>query len=460
MQLQLVQSVEDILWVLVLIGVMINIHEAGHFWAARFFDVKVETFSFGFGKRLFGFRRGETDFRFSLIPFGGYVKMAGEQGGEGGLPSDPRSLLAKPRWQRLIIALAGPMMNVALAVGLLTGLYMVSYPKISHADEEAVIGDVLPDSAAAKAGIEAGDRIVKLDSAVDPTWEDVKLKEATSAYRAMSVTVDRNGRRLEMDVTPTLNDRSGVGSAGWDKRGEVELFSVDLDMPAGKAGLKIGDVVLSVNGRAIDSVNKLHNVTETSGGKTLHIEYERDGRQMASDITPVYDKKDGPARWMIGVGPALKPHYINTRLSLPAALNESLDENAKGATLIGKFLEGMVQRRMSPEESDGPDRHDRTFRRRGARRPFGIPGADVDGQPEPGDFQSAAHPDSGRRVDPHADRGDGDAPRPEPERERSGVQGRICVYYAGGGVRALQRYFALPAGRLVNPVRFRKHLLI
>jgi len=354
MQLQLVQSVEDILWVLVLIGVMINIHEAGHFWAARFFDVKVETFSFGFGKRLFGFRRGETDFRFSLIPFGGYVKMAGEQGGEGGLPSDPRSLLAKPRWQRLIIALAGPMMNVALAVGLLTGLYMVSYPKISHADEEAVIGDVLPDSAAAKAGIEAGDRIVKLDSAVDPTWEDVKLKEATSAYRAMSVTVDRNGRRLEMDVTPTLNDRSGVGSAGWDKRGEVELFSVDLDMPAGKAGLKIGDVVLSVNGRAIDSVNKLHNVTETSGGKTLHIEYERDGRQMASDITPVYDKKDGPARWMIGVGPALKPHYINTRLSLPAALNESLDENAKGATLIGKFLEGMVQRRMSPKNLTGP----------------------------------------------------------------------------------------------------------
>lgn len=354
MQLQLVQSVEDILWVLVLIGVMINIHEAGHFWAARFFDVKVETFSFGFGKRLFGFRRGETDFRFSLIPFGGYVKMAGEQGGEGGLPSDPRSLLAKPRWQRLIIALAGPMMNVALAVGLLTGLYMVSYPKISHADEEAVIGDVLPDSAAAKAGIEAGDRIVKLDSAVDPTWEDVKLKEATSAYRAMSVTVDRNGRRLEMDVTPTLNNRSGVGSAGWDKRGEVELFSVDLDMPAGKAGLKIGDVVLSVNGRAIDSVNKLHNVTETSGGKTLHIEYERDGRQMASDITPVYDKKDGPARWMIGVGPALKPHYINTRLSLPAALNESLDENAKGATLIGKFLEGMVQRRMSPKNLTGP----------------------------------------------------------------------------------------------------------
>jgi regulator of sigma E protease len=354
MQFQFVQSFEDILWVLVLIGVMINIHEAGHYFVARYFDVKVEAFSFGFGPRLFGFRRGETDFRFSLIPFGGYVKMTGEQSADGSAPTDPRSLLAKPRWQRLLIALAGPMMNVFLAVGLLTGLYMVSYPKLSRADEEAVIGDVLPDSPAAKAGIQAGDRIVKLDTEPDPTWEDVKLKEAVSAYRPIAVTVERGGRRFATDVTPTLSERSGVGSAGWDKRGEVELYTVDLEMPAGKAGLKIGDVVTAVNGQTIDSVNKLHNITETSGGQPLQIEYLRDGRKMAARITPVFDKKDGPARWMIGVSPGLKPHYLDTRLSLPAALDESLSENAKGASMIGKFLEGMVQRRMSPKNLTGP----------------------------------------------------------------------------------------------------------
>src|SRR5664280_3355079 len=96
---------ENVLWLLVLIGVMILIHELGHYWAARFFDVKVEAFSFGFGPRLFGFRRGETDYRFSLIPFGGYVKMSGEQILEDGAtaPLDPRSVLAKPRWQRLLI---------------------------------------------------------------------------------------------------------------------------------------------------------------------------------------------------------------------------------------------------------------------------------------------------------------------------------------------------------------------
>src|ERR671912_95737 len=102
-------QIDDILWLLILIGVMILIHELGHYWAARMFDVRIETFSFGFGPRLFGFRRKETDFRFSAIPFGGYVKMAGEQPGEQGV-DDPRSFLAKPRWQRLIIAFAGPLM--------------------------------------------------------------------------------------------------------------------------------------------------------------------------------------------------------------------------------------------------------------------------------------------------------------------------------------------------------------
>src|SRR5215467_5004734 len=139
------------LWLLVLIGVMINLHELGHVWAARYFDVKVEAFSFGFGKRLFGFRRGETDYRFSLIPLGGYVKMAGEQASDENT-DDPRSFLAKPRWQRLIVAFAGPFMNIVLAVGVLTGLFMVKYQKVADADMEAVIGHVMPDSPAAKAG--------------------------------------------------------------------------------------------------------------------------------------------------------------------------------------------------------------------------------------------------------------------------------------------------------------------
>ena len=144
---------QNILWLLVLIGVMIISHEAGHYWAARWFDVRVETFSFGFGPRLFGFRKGETDFRFSAILFGGYVKMTGEQLGDENA-DDPRSFLAKPRWQRLVVVFAGPVMNVILAVALLTGLFMVKYEKVADSDQRAVVGHVMRDSAAAKAGIQ------------------------------------------------------------------------------------------------------------------------------------------------------------------------------------------------------------------------------------------------------------------------------------------------------------------
>src|ERR1700690_1956280 len=181
---------QNIWWALVLIGVMILIHELGHYWAARFFDVKVDTFSFGFGPRLFGFKKGETDFRFSLILLGGYVKMVGEQpGDERG--NDPRSFLSKPRWQRLIIVFAGPAMNIILPVAVLTGLFMVQFPKIPSAPSPE-IGYIVPNSAASKAGLREGDRIVQIGDTPNPNWEDISLKEVASAEHALSVWVVRN----------------------------------------------------------------------------------------------------------------------------------------------------------------------------------------------------------------------------------------------------------------------------
>src|SRR3954447_19771401 len=172
--MNIVAILSNVWWLLVLIGIMILVHELGHFWAARAFDVKVDVFSFGFGPRLFGFRRGDTDYRFSLFLFGGYVKMAGDQPGDS--VDDPRAFLAKPHWQRLIIAFAGPFMNIVLAVGVLTGLFMVHYEKIID-DQGAVIGHVMPESPAAKAGIQTGDRIVRLNGKDNPDWEDIITEE-------------------------------------------------------------------------------------------------------------------------------------------------------------------------------------------------------------------------------------------------------------------------------------------
>jgi len=344
---------ENILWLLVLIGVMILIHELGHFWAARFFDVKVEAFSFGFGPRLFGFRRGETDYRFSLILFGGYVKMAGEQITDENL-DDPRSFLAKPRWQRLIIAFAGPFMNVVLAVGVLTGLFMVKYERASDADMQAVIGHVVPDSPAAKAGIQDGDKIVKLDGQKNPTWEDVNLKEVASADRPMYLTIQRSGGTFDTVVTPILSERLGFGYAGWDERGEVQLGALEPGYPAEKDGLQKGDVLISINGQPIHSVYKFQEMTKNSGGKPLEVVYSRNSQTRSCTVHPVYSKLDGPARWMIGVAPQQKLHLITTRLSFPEALNESVRQNTKGAMLIGSFLTGVVERRMSPKTITGP----------------------------------------------------------------------------------------------------------
>jgi regulator of sigma E protease len=344
---------ENVLWLLVLIGVMIMIHELGHFWAARFFDVKVDAFSFGFGPRLFGFRRGDTDYRFSLILLGGYVKMAGEQVTDGNL-DDPRSFLAKPRWQRLIIAFAGPAMNLVLAVALMTGLFMFKYQKVADEDMQAVIGHVMPDSPAAKAGIQDNDRIVRLGDKKNPNWDDVAIKEIASAYRPMNLTIQRGGKYFDTTVTPNLSERSGMGFAGWDERGEIQLAAVEAGMPAEKAGLKKGDLLVSVNGQPIHSQIKFQEMTKNSGGKPIEIHLLRAGQPLAITVQPVFSNLDGPSRWMIGVMPQQKFRIVTTRLSFPAALDESVKTNAKQSLLIVEFLKGMVERRMSPKNLTGP----------------------------------------------------------------------------------------------------------
>lgn len=344
---------QSVFWLLVLIGVMILIHELGHFWAARYFDVRVDAFSFGFGPRLFGFRKGETDYRFSLILFGGYVKMAGEQPGDENA-NDPRGFLGKPRWQRLIIAFAGPFMNVVLAVALLTGLYMVKYQKILDADNGAVIGSVAPDTPAAKAGIQDGDKIVGLEGHRDPTWEDIILKEVESASRPIHLTIERNGKDFETTVTPVMDDRTGLGVAGWSERGEVQLGPVSPNMPAQKAGLRKGDLILAAGGHPIHSVVRFHEAIHESKGKPLPIELQRRGQVLQVTVQPVWVTNDGPARWMIGVLPEPKLNILTTRLSLPAALQEAVRENVRSADVIFQFLSGIVQRRISPKSLTGP----------------------------------------------------------------------------------------------------------
>jgi regulator of sigma E protease len=340
---------QNIWWMLVLIGVMILIHELGHYWAARWFDVKVEAFSFGFGPRLFGFRRGETDFRFSAILFGGYVKMAGEQPGDDAA-ADPRSFQAKPRWQRLIIAFAGPAMNIFLAVALLTGLFMYKYPKPANADDPARVGYVVPGSPAHQAGVQEGDVILQLDDIRAPKWEDVVLHEIASAKREMAVKVRRGDETLLLNITPVLDEKTGAGSSGWAEWNEVEIAGILAGMDAAKQGLERGDVFVSVAGHPISSAIKLNEIVSKSGGKPLEVHYRRDGGMRTATITPTYAEEE--KRWMLGV--QLANPVVYTQLPFTLALKESITQNIKGASLILQFLQGLVERRMSAKSLEGP----------------------------------------------------------------------------------------------------------
>lgn len=340
----------DIWWFLIMIGVMILIHELGHYWAARFFDVKVETFSFGFGPRLFGFRKGETDFRFSAILLGGYVKMSGEQPGEEHT-ADSRGLQSKPRWQRLIILFAGPAMNIILAVAVLTGLFMVRFPKVP-VSATSDIGYIVPDSAAAKAGLKEGDRIVQIGNTVNPTWEDISLTEVASADHPLSVWVMRDGQRKFFTVTPVLDPKTGTGFAGWGEPTQIEIGGVRAGSPATQAGLQSGDLILKVDGQPIHYVAKVHDIINGNGGKPVNVEFSRNGKLMDVMLTPAKLDNNGAKEWLIGV--TLQPKVDFVSLPLPQALGQSVKENAKSAAFIYRLLRGIVERRMSPKSVLGP----------------------------------------------------------------------------------------------------------
>jgi len=348
----LIELFQNVWWLLVLIGVMIIIHELGHYWAARFFDIRVDTFSIGFGPRAFGFRRGETDFRVAWIPFGGYVRMAGEQPTD---EPDPRGFSSKPRWQRLIVVFAGPAMNVVLAVALLAGLYMVRYPKLASAQGPAAIGYVKPDSPAAKAKVQEGDIIVQIEDKSNPTWEDVLLREVVSAGRGLPIIVERGGERIPAVVTPELDPKAGLGLAGWAERTDIEVGGLVAGMDAERKGLLKGDLLISINGQPIRTIYRIHEVLKQSEGKPVDIVYRRDGKDVTVSITPNFsDAMGSTGRWMIGV--ELAPRIVYTRLSPVEAVKESVKQNTKGATLIYQFLHAIIERRSSPKSLEGPIR--------------------------------------------------------------------------------------------------------
>ena len=245
-------AITAIVSMLVVLGIMVLVHEFGHFAVAKFFRVRVEVFSIGFGTRLFGFRRGDTDYRLSLLPLGGYVKMAGENPTEE-RTGDPGEFASHPRWQRVLIGLAGPVANFLLAFVLMTGYYMMHNEVEQYLYGPAVVDFVPQNSAAAHAGIQPGDRIIKFDKDVNPTWEKVRIRAALDANSAVPFTAERtvDGQTQHFSSDLYLLDGSKgqdfeIESIGLIPRYQpdpLKVHDVTPGFPADKAGLKADDII-------------------------------------------------------------------------------------------------------------------------------------------------------------------------------------------------------------------------
>jgi regulator of sigma E protease len=335
--------------VVAVLGFMILIHEFGHYAVAKWLGVRVEVFSIGFGKRLFGFRRGETDYRIAAIPLGGYVKMSGENPMDT-RTNDPREFMNHPRWHRFLIAIAGPMMNILLAIVLLTTVYMVHYEYPAVYDEPPVIGWVLKDSAAAKTGFEIGDRITRIDGISNPTWEQVDLKEALSPGQPLDVEIERNGQKIAKTIVPEASGPDQIGYAGWaPKEKTVTVTDVMPGMPAEKAGLKEGDRIVALDGKPIVALAEMVEHLEVTKDKPIQLTVLRDGKEQTFTIHPVLQEK----RYRIGIG------SMETKVkTLPfaQALHLSLHENRQNAVLILELVKKMAERKISMRSIEGPIR--------------------------------------------------------------------------------------------------------
>jgi regulator of sigma E protease len=339
--------------VVAVLGFMILIHEFGHYAVAKWLGVRVEQFAIGFGKRLVGFRRGDTDYRINAIPLGGYVKMSGENPMDQ-RTDDPKEFLNHSRWHRFLVAIAGPAMNIMLAVFLLTIVYMVHYEYPVYLDQPAVVQGVRKDSPAQQAGIQAGDRIVKIDGIENPTWEQVQPRVWLSPNQALQVTVQRGNETLQKTLMPKAVTTSEVGSAGWFPEEPVVVGRLDPDLPAAKAGMKEDDRIVSLNGKPVPSIESMIESLQQSQSKPVDIQVERGGQMMTFHLQPVLSQTEDPKEQRYRLGFVNKGVTKVSQLPFAQALTLSLEQNKKYSLMILELAKKMVQRKISMRAISGP----------------------------------------------------------------------------------------------------------
>jgi regulator of sigma E protease len=350
----------------VLLGIMVVVHEFGHFAVAKLCGVRVEAFSVGFGPRLFGIKYGDTDYKVCLLPLGGYVKMTGETPDAGvtgaqeddnpALVHDPGSFTAHPRWQRMLIGLAGPVANFILAFVAMTFYFGWINESPAFEVNDTRIEWVTAGSAAAQAGLEPGDVIRQFADAENPTWYMVDAKASLNLNQSVPMAVDRGGQTIHtyLRLTPESGnsdfDITDAGIYPQQVSGPIDVHQVVPGAPADQAGLRAGDAIKSVDGHAFHTVPVLLAYLQSGQGNPITLGVERKGVTLPPMV--IHPAKMGNG-WKLGFE-AVPPPMVNDPLPLGRAIAKSKSFCEDSSLLIVEVLQGIFTHKVSVTQLAGP----------------------------------------------------------------------------------------------------------
>lgn len=267
------------------LGVLIFVHELGHYLMARRIGVRVLTFSLGFGPKLVSVRRGDTDYCISAIPLGGYVKMAGETA-EDERTGAADEFLSKTKWQRFQVLVAGPVMNILLAIVVLAFVLYQGADVPAYEQQPPVVGKVTDGSPAATSGIRRGDRLVSIADRAVNTWEQAYMAIVPKANREIAIVVRRADGEHTIEVTPQAQTKYEVGDIGVLPEIHPQIRGISPGDPAAKAGLQVGDVILGANGIEDVTHEQLLSAIKAHAGKPLPLEVRRGASVLHLAVTP------------------------------------------------------------------------------------------------------------------------------------------------------------------------------
>lgn len=329
---------------LVVLGPMIFIHEFGHFAVAKLLKIKVEVFSLGFGPRLLGFNYGDTDYRVSAIPLGGYVKMKGETLDEE-IEGTGDEFLSRPKWHRFLVLIAGPVMNILSAIAIPAAMAMFMFQSPAYLTQPAVVGSIAQGSAAEKAGFQPGDKILQIDSKANPTWSQVLDSTFLHPDQPLAVTVQRNNQQLHLTLTPSPIQlgQEKIGDSGLIQNDltpmPIQVKVVNPGTPAETGGLKPGDKIVKFNGQPVVHFQWFKSSVRNFESKPIQLEVERNGQITSLQVTP---RQEAKGEVIIGFAPepASVPvtPMITQNKSFAAAFRYAVDENIRILVLTGDAL--------------------------------------------------------------------------------------------------------------------------